>query len=196
MVSGAEVYENLAEIARDNAWSYEEYLAAVMGRQLSANVANSIKTKIKAAKFNLEKTLEDFFFDHQPSAPRELICHLATSTFVTEADSQDRLAAELKRIRKYKLIIIDEVGYIPFDADTANLFFQLISSRYEQGSVIVTSNHRPIHTSRQGHRTQRNQLPHTKGHQEIHTSWTLEDFSPGAIGNFLIRRKWLLIQSA
>lgn len=182
----AEVYENLAEIARNNAWSYEEYLAAVMDRQVSANVAKSIKTKIKAAKFNQEKNLEDFFFDHQPSAPRELISHLATSTFVakadnvillgppgvgkthlaiglgikachngysvyfdtaigwlhrlTEADSQGRLATELKRIRKYKLIIIDEVGYIPFDADTANLFFQLISSRYEQGSVIVTSN--------------------------------------------------------
>jgi DNA replication protein DnaC len=47
----AEVYENLAEIARNNAWSYEEYLAAVMDRQVSANVAKSIKMKIKAAKF-------------------------------------------------------------------------------------------------------------------------------------------------
>lgn len=83
----AEVYENLAEIARNNAWSYEEYLAAVMDRQVSANVANSIKTKIKAAKFNQEKNLEDFFFDHQPSAPRELISHLATSTFVAKADN-------------------------------------------------------------------------------------------------------------
>ena len=38
------------------------------------------------------------------------------------------------------MIIIDEVGYIPFDAEAANLFFQLVSSRYERGSVIVTSN--------------------------------------------------------
>ncbi|GAB7109581.1 hypothetical protein JCM4814A_78960 [Streptomyces phaeofaciens JCM 4814] len=36
------------------------------------------------------------------------------------------------------MIIIDEVGYIPFDQDTANLFFQLIASRYEQGFVMVT----------------------------------------------------------
>ncbi|MFG2425311.1 ATP-binding protein [Streptomyces sp. NPDC048448] len=35
---------------------------------------------------------------------------------------------------------MDEVGYIPFDQDAANLFFQLIASRYEQGSVMVTSN--------------------------------------------------------
>ena len=50
------------------------------------------------------------------------------------------LDAELKKIRRHKLIIIDEVGYIPFDTDAANLFFQLIATRYEQGSIIVTSN--------------------------------------------------------
>ncbi|MFC8201485.1 ATP-binding protein [Streptomyces sp. NPDC057298] len=56
------------------------------------------------------------------------------------AHQAGRLEAELKKIRRYKLIIIDEVGYIPFDQDAANLFFQLIASRYEQGSVMVTSN--------------------------------------------------------
>jgi DNA replication protein DnaC len=39
-------------------------------------------------------------------------------------------------------IIIHQVGYIPFDAEAANLFFQLVSSRCERGSVIVTSNKR------------------------------------------------------
>jgi hypothetical protein len=43
-------------------------------------------------------------------------------------------------IRRYRLIIIDEVGYIPFDQDAANLFFQLVASRYEQASIMVTSN--------------------------------------------------------
>lgn len=38
------------------------------------------------------------------------------------------------------LIVVDEVGYIPFDPEAANLMFQLISARYEQASVIVTSN--------------------------------------------------------
>ena len=37
------------------------------------------------------------------------------------------------------LLIIDEVGYIPFDGEAANLFFQLVSARYERASVIVTS---------------------------------------------------------
>ncbi|WP_305144221.1 ATP-binding protein [Streptomyces sp. LUP47B] len=51
-----------------------------------------------------------------------------------------RLEAELKKIRRYKQIIIDEIGYLPFDQDAANLFFRLIASRYEHGSVMVTSN--------------------------------------------------------
>lgn len=50
------------------------------------------------------------------------------------------LEVELKKIRRYKLILIDEVGYIPFDTDAANLFFQLVASRYETGSILVTSN--------------------------------------------------------
>ncbi|MFD8396547.1 ATP-binding protein, partial [Streptomyces sp. NPDC059680] len=61
-------------------------------------------------------------------------------TRLATAHQAGRLEAELKKIRRYRLIIIDEVGYIPFDQDAANLFFQLIASRYEQGSVMVTSN--------------------------------------------------------
>jgi DNA replication protein DnaC len=36
--------------------------------------------------------------------------------------------------------VVDEVGYIPFEPEAANLFFQLVSSRYERASLIVTSN--------------------------------------------------------
>jgi len=60
-------------------------------------------------------------------------------TRLAEAHQAGRLAAELKKIRRYKLIIIDEVGYIPFDQDAANLFFQLIASRYEVGSVVAAA---------------------------------------------------------
>jgi DNA replication protein DnaC len=51
-----------------------------------------------------------------------------------------RCSAELTRLRRYGLIIIDEVGYLPFEQDAANLFFQLVSSRYEHASLILTSN--------------------------------------------------------
>jgi DNA replication protein DnaC len=52
----------------------------------------------------------------------------------------DRLDAELRKISRYGLIVIDEVGYIPFDTEAANLFFQLVSTRYEKSSIILTSN--------------------------------------------------------
>jgi DNA replication protein DnaC len=56
------------------------------------------------------------------------------------AHRDGRLAAELKRLRRIPLIIVDEVGYIPFEPEAANLFFQLVSTRYEHASIILTSN--------------------------------------------------------
>jgi DNA replication protein DnaC len=51
-----------------------------------------------------------------------------------------RLQAELARLGRYPLLVIDEAGYIPFEPEAANLFFQLVSARYERASPIVTSN--------------------------------------------------------
>jgi DNA replication protein DnaC len=56
------------------------------------------------------------------------------------ANHEKRLEAYLRLLERTPLIITDEVGYIPVDAEAANMFFQLVSSRYERGSVIVTSN--------------------------------------------------------
>ena len=51
-----------------------------------------------------------------------------------------RLDEELERLGRIPLLIVDEVGYIPFDPEAAALFFALISSRYERRSLIVSSN--------------------------------------------------------
>jgi DNA replication protein DnaC len=57
-----------------------------------------------------------------------------------EAKRQGDLEAELKRLSHVPLIVVDEVGYIPFDPEAANLMFSLVSARYERASMIVTSN--------------------------------------------------------
>jgi len=57
-----------------------------------------------------------------------------------EAKRQGTLEAELKRLSFIPLIVVDEVGYIPFDPEAANLMFSLVSNRYERASMIVTSN--------------------------------------------------------
>jgi len=46
----------------------------------------------------------------------------------------------VRRLLWIPLVIVDEVGYIPFDPRAANLMFMLVSSRYERASLIVTSN--------------------------------------------------------
>jgi len=51
-----------------------------------------------------------------------------------------RLDEELERLRRIPLLIVDEVGYIPFNPEAAALFFALVSFRYERSSLIVSSN--------------------------------------------------------
>ena len=182
----AEMFTTLGDQAREQGWSHEEYLAAVLGRQVASRAANGTRMRISGAHFPAAKTLEDFTFDHLPTAPRDVIAHLATTTFVArrenivllgppgtgkthlaialgikaaeasfpvafdsatawiarlgDAHAHGSLERELRRLKRYRLLIIDEVGYLPFDSAAAALFFQLIASRYETGSVIVTSN--------------------------------------------------------
>lgn len=56
------------------------------------------------------------------------------------AHTEGRLEEKLKLLIQPKLLIIDEIGYMPVDRLSANLFFQLISRRYERGSILLTSN--------------------------------------------------------
>jgi DNA replication protein DnaC len=64
----------------------------------------------------------------------------ALITSLTRALSEGRLDDRLKVYTMPRLLIIDEIGYLPIDRAGANLFFQLISRRYERGPMILTSN--------------------------------------------------------
>jgi DNA replication protein DnaC len=176
----------LAERARTESWTHEEYLAACLQREVAARDAHGGEGRIRAARFPARKSIEEFDFDHARGLKRDLIAHLATLDFVAakenviflgppgtgkthlaiglgiracqaghrvlfatasqwvdrlaDAHNSGRLQAELARLSRYPLLIVDEVGYIPFEPEAANLFFQLVSSRYERASLIVTSN--------------------------------------------------------
>jgi DNA replication protein DnaC len=176
----------LAQRARAESWTHEEFLAACLQREVSARESHGGEGRIRAARFPGRKSLEEFDYDHARGLKRDVIAHLGTLDFVTARDNvvflgppgtgkthlatgiairacqaghrvlfatasqwvarladahhAGRLQAELIRLGRYPLLVIDEVGYIPFEPEAANLFFQLVSSRYERASLIVTSN--------------------------------------------------------
>ena len=56
------------------------------------------------------------------------------------AAQEGRIESVVKHYSKYKVLIIDEIGYLPIDKDSANGFFQLVTSRYERRPIILTTN--------------------------------------------------------
>ena len=56
-----------------------------------------------------------------------------------QAQDRNQLEAELSRLERYQLLVVDEVGYLPLERQAANLLFALVSRRYERGSIIITS---------------------------------------------------------
>lgn len=70
------------------------------------------------------------------------LCTTAMGLIATlgKAFAENRLDEKLKVLAQPQLLIIDEIGYIPIDRQGANLFFQLVSRRYEKGAILLTSN--------------------------------------------------------
>ena len=61
-------------------------------------------------------------------------------TALAKAHAEGKLEEKLTYYAQPKLLIIDELGYLPLDPNAAHLFFQLVSRRYERGSLLLTSN--------------------------------------------------------
>jgi len=61
-------------------------------------------------------------------------------TALSQAFHESRLKDKIKVYTRTSLLIIDEIGYLPLDKLQSNLLFQVISKRYERGSMILTSN--------------------------------------------------------
>jgi len=177
---------SLYEQARLHSLTYEAFLRRVLSLEIEGRKLAAQRTRLKAARLPVRKTLEAFDFAFQPSLNERQIWELAELSFVqtktnivflgppgvgkthlsiglavkalevgysvlfttlahlaTDLVSAPHAVALKTRMRRYlaaQVLVIDEVGYTKLTEEQANLLFALVRDRYEQGSIILTSN--------------------------------------------------------
>lgn len=181
-----EHHAELARLSAERNWDHLEYLRRLMEGQYTERRQRLSERRVKAARFPVLKTLEQYQWDWPKKVNRLQIQNLFRLAFVTDkanvvflgtvgvgkthlatalgyaacqeghsvlfADAIsviNELAAAQKRgllkrhMRKYlgpEVLLLDEIGYLPIDQHGADLLFQVISQRYERGSLILTTN--------------------------------------------------------
>jgi DNA replication protein DnaC len=179
-------YAALAQEAAQASWTHVDYLGRLVEGEFLQRQQRTIQRRVRAARFPVLKTLEQFRWDWPKKINRLQVqnlfrldflqdhvnpifvgnvgvgkTHLAsalgyaacleghTVLFANAISVINDLSAAQKRgdlkreLRKYlhpRLLILDEIGYLPIDQHGANLLFQVISQRYERGSTILTTN--------------------------------------------------------
>jgi len=142
--------------AREEKEAYEEFLLNLTEVEVATRMENGRKRRIREARFPLLKPLETFNFEAAPDLDTRLIKELADGQYIKEARNviflgrsgtgkthlrdEKVLSRTLKRYAGYGLLLIDELGYVPFSKESADLIFQVLTERNERKSVIITTN--------------------------------------------------------
>ena len=159
-----EYLDTYVNLVNNGEKSFTQALEELVEIEKKENQKRRDLANVKVANFPFLKTFDDYEFDFQPNInKKELLelnslgfvdkhenvvfigssgvgkTHLATS-LLKKAIQENRLENRLKFYAKYRVLIIDEIGYMPINQDTANVFFQLIAKRYEKNSTIITTN--------------------------------------------------------
>ena len=181
-----EHYQSLAQQAAAEQGPPVDYLARLIEGECQRRRDRALQRRIKAARFPLLKTLDQFHWNWPRKLNRMHVQQLARLHFIEThtnvillggvglgkthlaialaytaclaghavlfttaidavnaliaAQSAGRLKSELQKYLKPAVLCLDEVGYLPIDKTGADLLFQIISHRYERGSMIITSN--------------------------------------------------------
>ena len=181
-----EHHSALAKQAAERQWTHVDYLARLLDGEFNQRRQRSIQRRIKAARFPVIKTLEQFGWDWPKKINRLQVQNLFRLEWVNQkanaiflgtvglgkthlaialgyaaclegysvlfanamsvindlsaAQIKGGLKSELKKYLQPQLLILDEVGYLPIDQRGADMLFQVISQRYERGSIVLTTN--------------------------------------------------------
>ena len=179
-------HEETAAEAAEKQRTHIDFLCRLIEGETMERSRRAIERRIKAARFPVLKTLEQFDWNWPKKINRLQIqnvfrmqfieqkknvillggvglgkTHLATAigyqaclqghrvvftsaaeiiNTLSAAQIAQRLKDELKKYVRPELLIVDELGFLPIDKQGVNLLFQIISQRYEQGSILLTSN--------------------------------------------------------
>ena len=126
------ISEHLEE-AIASATDYEEFLHQLLRMEVDAEEERARERQIKAAIGLGIKACEQGYRVLYTTIP-----YLVTE--LKESNSRQKLRTYQKRFEKYDLIIADELGYISFDREAADLLFTVLSLRASKKSTIITSN--------------------------------------------------------
>jgi DNA replication protein DnaC len=179
-------YAELAQQAAQQSWTHVEYLCRLIDGQYQQRLQHTVQLRVKAARFPVLKTLEQFQWDWPKKINRLQVqnlfrldflpqkanviflgtvglgkTHLATAlgyaacleghsvlfanainviNHLSAAQKKSTLKTELRKYLRPEILVLDEVGCLPIDQHGADLLFQVISQRYERGSILLTTN--------------------------------------------------------
>ena len=176
----------LARQAAEQQWNHVEYLRRLIEGEYTERRQRVIERRLKAARFPVIKTLEQFRWDWPKKINRMAVqdlfrlefiqqkanvvflgnvglgkTHLSTAlgyaacqeghavrfanaisviNDLSAAQKRGLLKRQLKTYLHPEMLVLDEIGYLPIDQHGADLLFQVISQRYERGSIVLTTN--------------------------------------------------------
>ena len=160
-----EYLDTYVNLVNNGEKSFTQALEELVEIEKKENQKRRDLANVKVANFPFLKTFDDYEFDFQPNINKKELLELNSLGFVDKHENvvfaryqtyfitfenlitqlkkaiqENRLENRLKFYAKYRVLIIDEIGYMPINQDTANVFFQLIAKRYEKNSTIITTN--------------------------------------------------------
>jgi hypothetical protein len=136
-----ESMDRLAERARAESWSHEEFLVACLQREVSACESHGGEGRIRATRFAARKSLEEFEFDHARGLNRDLVAHLGTLDFVVAKDIVVFLGPPVASIAEALRLLASDPASATVRSGAADLLTAIAERLVTDGATASTPRH-------------------------------------------------------